>query len=104
MDIQASISVLQATRPRLTMADLVALKKPTPDFEFQDRDKWFYSVKEDGAMGEGSLLEGNLICVTAPSPLAAEQMAGDGLQESVNHFTAYLSVGPEITTEARPVS
>lgn len=104
MDIQASISVLQATRPRLTMAELVALQNPVADFEFNQHGKWFYSVREENYMGPGSLLEGNLICVTATSPNKAEQLAQEGLLESIQHFTAYLSSGPQVTTEARPAT
>lgn len=104
MDIQAQISFLQTMRPQLTMQQLLDLKQPEADFEFSSGDRWFYSVKERGYMGPGSLLEGNLICVRASSPLKAEQLAQEGLQASINEFSAYLNAGPQVVADTLPAS
>lgn len=98
-DISASIQIIQQSRARLTMSDLAALSNPSPFFEFNDHDKWFYSVICDGEF-EGKTLEGNLICVTASLPNQAEDLAMQGLEESINHFREYLATG-KIETEQR---
>lgn len=102
-DISASIQIIQSTRPRLTMPELVAMQNPVPCFEFNEHSKWFYTVKDEADFGEGKTLEGNLICVDASLPNDAEDLAQQGLLDSISHFRAHLAVG-EIETETRLIN
>ena len=101
-DISASIQVLQSTLPKLTMSEFIAMQNPVPRFEFNDHDKWFYSITEHDGFDGGKTLEGNLICVTASVPIEAEDLAQQGLLESIEYFKSHLAIG-EIETEERPI-
>lgn len=101
-DLSASIQIIQTTRPKITMDELVAMQNPMPHFEFNDHDNWFYTVIDEGEFGDGKTLEGNLICVTAGLPNEAEDLAHKGLLDSIKHFRDHLKVG-DIETETRPI-
>lgn len=103
-DLASSIQIIQMTRPRITMTDLVAMFNPVPEFEFNEGKKWFYTIKESGSLDDGKTLEGNLICVEANNPIQAEDAAYQGLMESINHFRNYLSAADgEIVAEQVPI-
>ena len=102
--MQSQIDIIKAVRPKLTMQQLVELANPEPIFEFTDGQNWFYTVKSRDEFGEGFTLEGNLICVNAPSPLLAEQLAYDGLIASIEQFNEYLSLGIDTDADTRPIT
>lgn len=100
MSLSASIQIIQSTRQKLSMTELVAMFNPVPDFEFSENGKWFYTVKEANSLEDGKTVEGNLICVNASNPFEAEDRAYGGLMESINHFRNYLAAADvQITDE-----
>lgn len=108
MNLLVTCEAIKASRDAITHEQLVAMHNPEPSFEAHVReagtDHWIYTVREAGGVGEGATLNGNLICVQASSPNYAEQIAYDGLRDSVKLFSDYLSAGAEVVTDLRPAT
>lgn len=108
MNLLVTCEAIKATRDAITHEQLVAMRNPEPSFEAHVREAgaehWLYTIREADAVGEGATLNGNLICVQASSPNLAEQLAYDGLRDSLKLFSDYLSAGAEVVTDLRPAT
>ena len=95
---------LQARLPSLTVAELLALEDPSPEFEAHvaadvGQDFWIYSVN-------GHAFNGDFIVVTAPKfmPQLAEDRAQEGLRETLRLVKTFdASTGLQATVEVRGV-
>lgn len=108
MSLLVTCEAIKASRDAITQEQLVAMRDPQPSFEAHVVENgvnhWIYTVREADSVSEGSTLNGNLICVQASSPNHAEQLAHDGLLDSVQLFSDYLSAGAEVVTDLRPAT
>lgn len=93
---------LSATRPQITLEQLLALESPSATFEAhipaeQGRDFWIYTIN-------GQTLEGETIVVRASLPNQAECMAQEGLSETIEAAKRFdVNTGLQAEVEVRGV-
>ena len=88
---------LSATRPQINLEQLLALESPSATFEAHipaetGRDYWVYTV-------DGKTLEGEAIVVRASLPNQAENLAQEGLSDTIkaaHKFNANTGLQAEV--------
>lgn len=96
------IEGLRASRPSITLEQLLALYNPSAEFEAHvpaetGRDYWVYTIN-------GKLLDGEAMVVRASLPNQAESLAQEGLSDTIEAAKRFdVNTGLQTTVEVRGV-
>lgn len=96
------VTGLRLTCPSINLEQLLALHEPRASFEAHfpaetGKDFWLYTV-------DGKTLDGECIVVRAALPQLAEQMAQEGLAETIKAARKYdANTGLQAEVQVRPM-
>ena len=101
--LSITAQMLRTTRPSLTWQQLAEADASLlhPEFEASDGHDWLYTVSDQGPGGIGKTIDGDCLLVRASSPLAAEQLAYEIIQDTARHASNFMTVGAHVEVGVR---
>lgn len=101
--LSITAQMLRTTRPSMTWQQLAESDASLlhPEFETSDGQDWLYTVSDQGPGGIGKTIDGDCLLVNASSPLAAEQLAYEIIQDAARHASNFMTVGAHVEVGVR---
>ena len=101
--LSITAQMLRTTRPSMSWQQLAEADASLlcPEFEASDGQEWLYTISDQGPGGIGKTIDGDCLLVCASSPLAAEQLAHEIIQDAARHASNFMTVGAHIEVGVR---